>query len=96
MEMYNITLEEFYRELQNKLNDLTSYKEAGNMDDYAILAHALKTEARYVGCTELGELAYEHELAGKSKDISKINEKFDILITEANRVYDVIKVYFGE
>ena len=96
MEMYNMTLEEFYRELQNKLNDLTSYKEAGNMDDYAILAHALKTEARYVGCTELGELAYEHELAGKASNQERVNEKFAELKEEANRVYEVIKKYFGE
>ena len=46
MEMYNMTLEEFYNELQTKLDELNGYKEAGNMDDYAILAHALKTEAR--------------------------------------------------
>jgi HPt (histidine-containing phosphotransfer) domain-containing protein len=66
------------------------------MDDYAILAHALKTEARYVGCNELGDMAYEHELAGKEKNQDKVNEKFDELITEANRVYKIIKRYLGE
>ena len=71
MEMYNMTLEEFYNELQNKLTDLENYKNEGNMDDYAILAHALKTEARYVGCNELGDIAYEHELASKEKNKEK-------------------------
>ena len=96
MEMYDMTLEEFYNELQNKIKDLTEFKESGNMDDYAILAHALKTEARYVGCNELGDMAYEHELAGKEKNQDKVNEKFDELITEANRVYKIIKRYLGE
>ncbi|MBE6145856.1 MAG: response regulator [Firmicutes bacterium] len=95
MEMYEMTLEEFYNELQNKLSELKSYKEAGNMDDYAILAHALKTEARYVGCNELGDMAYEHELAGKASNQALVDEKFEELSNEVNRVYDVIKRYFS-
>ena len=95
MEMYEMTLEEFYNELQNKLSELKSYKEAGNMDDYAILAHALKTEARYVGCNELGDMAYEHELAGKASNQSLVDEKFEELSNEVNRVYEVVKRYFG-
>ena len=95
MEMYEMTLEEFYNELQNKLSELKSYKEAGNMDDYAILAHALKTEARYVGCNELGDMAYEHELAGKASNQALVDEKFEELSNEVNRVYDVLKRYFG-
>ena len=95
MEMYEMTLEEFYNELLNKLNDLKTYKETNNMDDYAILAHALKTEARYVGCNELGDMAYEHELAGKAKNQTEINEKFESLSNEITRVYEVLKRYFG-
>ena len=95
MEMYNMTLEEFYNELQNKLTDLENYKNEGNMEDYAILAHALKTEARYVGCKELGDIAYEHELAGKENNQEKINQKFEELKTEATRIYEVVKIYFG-
>ena len=96
MEMYEMTLEEFYNELQNKITDLEKYKNDSNMEDYAILAHALKTEARYVGCNELGDMAYEHELAGKEKNQDLVNQKFDELKNEANRVYDVIKRYLGE
>ena len=65
------------------------------MDDYAILAHALKTEARYVGCAKLGDIAYEHELAGKANDQNKVNEKFDELKKEAERVHGIVKRYFG-
>ena len=87
---------EFYNELQNKITDLEKYKNDSNMEDYAILAHALKTEARYVGCNELGDMAYEHELAGKEKNQDLVNQKFDELKNEANRIYDVIKRYLGE
>ena len=96
MEMYDMTLEEFFNELQNKLTDLENYKNEGNMDDYAILAHALKTEARYVGCAELGDIAYEHELAGKDKNQDLVNKKFAELKGEANRVYKVVEKYFNK
>ena len=95
MEMYETTLKEFYEELQNKLSELKEYKENKNMDDYAILAHALKTEARYVGCSELGDIAYEHELAGKDQNQTLVDEKFEELSNEANRVYEIIKRYFN-
>ena len=96
MSMYEMTLEEFFNELQNKLNDLEKFKDEGNLDDYAILAHALKTEARYVGCNELGDIAYEHEMAGKDKNQDLINEKFAELKGEANRVYKVVEKYFNK
>ena len=91
-----LDMDEVKEELQNKLEELNGYKEAGNMDDYAILAHALKTEARYVGCTVLGDMAYEHELAGKENNQALVNEKFDELKNEANRIYEVVKRYLGE
>lgn len=94
MEMYELTLEEFYNELPNKLSELKEYKETKNMDDYAILAHSLKTEARYVGCNELGDMAYEHELAGKAKNQDKVNKEFDAFVAEINRIYEVLKQYF--
>jgi HPt (histidine-containing phosphotransfer) domain-containing protein len=87
-------LEEFYNELPNKLSELKEYKETKNMDDYAILAHSLKTEARYVGCNELGDMAYEHELAGKAKNQDKVNKEFDAFVAEINRIYEVLKQYF--
>ena len=96
MSMYEMTLEEFFNELQNKLNDLEKFKDEGSLDDYAILAHALKTEARYVGCNELGDIAYEHEMAGKDKNQDLINEKFAELKGEANRVYKVVEKYFNK
>ena len=91
----DVMLKDISNELQTKIKDLTEFKEAGNMDDYAILAHALKTEARYVGCAKLGDIAYEHELAGKANDQNKVNEKFEEFKNEANRVHGIVKRYFG-
>ena len=56
-----------------KLNDLNNYKEASDAYNYAILAHSLKSDARYLGFTKLAELAYNHEMAGKNNDIDFIN-----------------------
>lgn len=96
IKMYEITLVEFYNELQNKINNLRTYAAENNVEDYVILAHALKTEARYIGCNELGDLAYELELAGKENNYELIRQKNKELITEANRIYAVIEKYLGE
>ena len=94
--MYNKMLEEFYNELQNKIKDLEYFKDEGNMDDYTILAHALKTEAKYIGCKRLENLAYEHEMAGKANNKDFIDDNYNELKQETNIIYDIIKKYFNK
>jgi signal transduction histidine kinase/CheY-like chemotaxis protein/HPt (histidine-containing phosphotransfer) domain-containing protein len=96
MDIYNITLEEFYGELQNKLKTMEELKNNSKLDDYTILAHALKTEARYVGCNELSDIAYEHEQAGKIGNEEFIETNYIVLKQEADRVCNVIKKYFNK
>ena len=50
----------YFRETLNK------YKEAGDAYNYAIYAHSLKSDARYLGFTHLAEMALNHEMAGKN------------------------------
>lgn len=96
IEMYKMTMTEFYEELTEKINDLNNYKEQEDMDSYSILAHSLKTEARYIGCNDLADMSYEHELAAKDKNIEFVNANYSKLKMESIRVYDVIKKYLGK
>ena len=68
MAMYDETLVEFLEGINGKLSDLKKYKESSDMYNYAIVAHSLKSDCRYLGFTKLAELAYEHEIAGKNND----------------------------
>ena len=88
METYDETLNEFLDGVDDKVEELKKYKEASDVHNYAILAHSLKSDARYLGFTRLAELALNHEMAGKNNDVNFIFNNFDILIDEVKRIID--------
>ena len=49
------------------------------MKNYAILAHAMKSDSKYLGFKKLAELALNHELKGKEDDSNYVNENYDEL-----------------
>lgn len=95
METYDVTLETFLQEVPSKLDKIKACKEIGDMANYAILVHSLKSDARYFGFEVLGELAYDHELKSKENDMYYVTEHFDELMTEAKRVVNLVKKYLG-
>lgn len=95
METYDETLNEFLDSVDDKVETLNKYKETGDAYNYAIYAHSLKSDARYLGFTKLAELAYNHEMAGKSNDIDYIYNNYESLINEAKRIIKVVCDYVG-
>ena len=95
METYNDTLNDFLDEIDNKLAKIKLHKEQGDMANYAILVHSLKSDSRYFGFEKLAELAYNHEMASKANDMYYVTEHYDELMTEAYRILAVVKQYKG-
>ena len=95
METYDETLGEFLDSVDDKVEALNKYKEASDAHNYAIYAHSLKSDARYLGFTKLAELAYNHEMAGKSNDIDYIYNNYESLINEVKRIIKVVCDYVG-
>ena len=95
METYNDTIKEFQQELGNKLNKIKEEKEQGDMANYAINVHSLKSDARYFGFEVLGNLAYDHEMKSKENNVDYVNEHFDELMAEANKTLDIVNEYLG-
>lgn len=95
METYDETLNEFLDSVDDKVETLNKYKEASDAYNYAIYAHSLKSDARYLGFTKLAELAYNHEMAGKSNDIDYIYNNYESLINEVKRIVKVVCDYIG-
>lgn len=93
MDTYNETLQDFLSEIDNKLAKIKEYKEAQDMENYAILVHSLKSDSKYLGFVKLADLAYNHEMASKAKDVRFVIGSYDALIAEANRVLEVLKKY---
>lgn len=94
-EMYNETLNDFLSAIDEKLSNMEKYVEENNMEDYAILAHSLKSDSKYLGFAKLSEIALEHEMRGKNNDSSYIKSNFKILKDETLRIIDIVKKYLG-
>ena len=95
IETYNDMLGGFLEEVEEKLKNLEKYKNEKDMANYAIYAHSLKSDSKYFGFTKLIDLALSHEMAGKENNIKYVNDNYDNLISETNRVINVIKEYLN-
>lgn len=93
MEMYNETLNDFINESEERLPNIMKYKEVGDMGNYAILVHAMKSDSKYLGFTKLAELSFNHEMESKANNLEYVIKNYDELIAEANRVIKVVKEY---
>ena len=91
--MYDETLEAFLTESETRLPKMKEFKESKDLNNYAILAHAMKSDSKYLGFTKLAELSYNHEIKGKENDLEYILGHYDSLMNEANRIINVVKKY---
>lgn len=96
IDMYNDTLGDFLDEQETRLPDILKYKESKDMENYAILVHAMKGDSKYLGFTKLAELSLNHQLKSQENDVDYIYNNFDELMSEANRINDVVKKYLGK
>lgn len=95
MATYDQMLEEFLGEVDTKIANSKKFKDMGDMANYAIVVHSLKSDCRYFGMNDLGEMFYEHELAGKRNDSFFVKQNYDKLISEATKMINVVKRYMG-
>ena len=92
-ETYNEILLEFCDSFAQEVNKFNQFKLAGDMFNYEIIVHALKSNCRTLGFMAIGEMFYQHELASKQNDINYVNEHYNELINEVNRVYGILTQY---
>ena len=92
-ETYNEILLDFCDTFPVEVNKFNQFKVAGDMVNYEIIVHALKSNCRTLGFMATGEMFYQHELASKQNDINYVNEHYNELINEVNRVYAILSNY---
>ena len=92
-ETYNELLLDFCDTFVEEVNKFNTFKINGDMVNYEIIVHALKSNFRTLGFTSTGEMFYQHELASKQNDINYVNQHYDELIREVNRVYGILTNY---
>ena len=94
--MYDETLKDFLDGIDERMAKLKEYKSDGNYADYAVEAHALKSDSKYLGFTKLAEDALNHEMAGKNNDRLFIDKNYQKLAKEVEKIVNITRVYLGE
>lgn len=96
MEMFNDTLKDFLEESKTRIPEIVRTFNTSDMENYAILVHAMKSDSKYLGFTKLAEMSYNHEMASKENNITFVKENINDLLVEANRIINLVKTYLGE
>ena len=94
-ETYNEILKEYVNGINDKITNLTNFKNNNDMENYAILVHSLKSESRYLGFDKLADICLQHELKSKENDATYVNNNFNILLTELNNILGIVKQYLN-
>ena len=93
MEMYNMTISDFMKEVEDKWGRIVEYRDNNNMPDYAIEVHSLKSDCKYLGFMKLADIAYQHELKSKENDLFFVQDHFAELEEEYKKVLEIAKEY---
>lgn len=96
IEIYNETLVDFLKTGLQKITDLKHFKETSDLTNYSIQVHSLKSDSKYLGFTHLAELAYNHEMKSKDRDMMYVYNNFNELMAEVDIVVEVVKKYLGD
>lgn len=93
MEIYNETMRDYLEGIDEKKSLLAKYKELNDWANYAIYAHSIKSDARYLGFEEIAAICLEHEMAGKENNSSFILSDYDRIVSAADKMTDVVSEY---
>ena len=95
MEMYNETLSDFLDMADEKIANLEKFKAESDMPNYAIAIHALKSDARYLGFLQLGDMAYDSELKAKAGDQAGVEANHPGIMDAVHKMVDIASQYLG-
>ncbi|MCR4605363.1 MAG: response regulator [Eubacterium sp.] len=92
---YKTVVDMFYKGVKSRAAQIDSFFKDEDWENYTIKVHALKSSARIIGATDLGEDAYNLEMAGKEGRIDFIKENHAKLIAEYEKMYDILDPVCG-
>lgn len=95
-DVYNEILEVYLKNGNELLQRIRSLFEAGDIKNYTIEVHALKSTSLSIGAEPLSKLAKELETAGKAGNTDIISEKNDSLLSMYGEILETVRSYLAE
>ncbi|MDR1058664.1 MAG: response regulator [Treponema sp.] len=87
---YQRILTVFYRDANDRIQQIRDAIDSGNITLYTTLVHALKSASRSIGAVDFGDFAAEMESAGKNQDLTLIHAKTEKLLEDLQTITDNI------
>jgi HPt (histidine-containing phosphotransfer) domain-containing protein len=75
-ELYLEVLAEFCSQMDIYIPQFADLFKDAKWADYAVIAHAVKSNSRTIGATAFADLSFKHECAGKTGDITYIQDNY--------------------
>ncbi len=94
-DFYLLLLSKFAEDAEHKAKDIKRLYDGGDIDNYRIQVHALKSSSKMVGADELSETAREMESAAKENDTAYISKNHDALMTLYDKTVRQIRSAVG-
>ncbi len=93
---YLSVLSSFYSALPGSADEIEGYFDEGDIENYTVKVHALKSSARIIGASELSEKAALLEKAGDEGDIEKIKADTRELLSLYRSYQEVLSPLNGD
>lgn len=95
IEIYNETMQDFLDGIEQKKTELLKYKQNDDWANYAIYAHSIKSDARYLGFKDIAAKCLEHEMAGKESNQYFIEKDYDNMVDKTNEMINIVSQYLN-
>ena len=95
-ETFKSVLKIFYESLGDKTKEIEDMFSAGDLSNYTIKVHALKSSAKLIGAAELSEDAQKLEDAGKGNDVEYIDKNHSEFIEKLYVFKEILSDVFSE
>lgn len=95
-ELYVMILHTYCDEYDERIIKLREYYEQGDIQNYRILVHSLKSNSLNIGAKALSEEALKHETAAKGNDIKTISDGIEQLAEHYSEVVTEVKAMLSE
>ena len=95
-ELYLQVLKDFVQRIGETADSIESFAEKGDIANYTIKVHALKSSARIIGAKELSEKAARLEEAGNLKDMEEISKNTGELLSLYRNYSQSLSPLFSE
>ena len=89
-------LKEYYCAIDKKAAVIKSFMTSGEIKNYTIEVHSLKSTSKQIGADRVSEMAARLEQAGNQDDVRFINEHTDEMLEEYLKYKEILRPHFPD